>query len=582
MDGENQKTIEKLQKELEVLRKVGKAILNIQNLNEVLDTILLSVQEILGFDFATISLVNAEKGIIETVAGVSVNSKWIRMAKHPLGEQDIQCYVVRTRETIVITPLNETSYDVYNVHSKKRWTNTVKKGSSASSEYFTLDKSIWDEFKHWELIRIWTPIAIKDKVIGTVEAGYIKKNKSTIGDPEIFSLEAFVNQMAIAVENARLFDMENIFIAQLISLSDITSTIMTSRNLNEVLSLIAESVQKIFGSDASAKINLYNQKKKEFLESVECGPMANLLRKHRPRTDGINVQTIETEKMLCIEDEKSEHYHLISEGAKKAGVKSLACLPLQIGTVIVGTLYIHFQSRHYLNANEKKVLNLFANLAAIAIQNAHLYQDLQQKRIAAEKIARIGDLAGTLLHDVASDRIKPIELNIDFITENCKRELENKYLADKLDIINKCARDARHLVHRLYAESETFETEEFYLLDIIKEAIESVDIPQNIYLKESYPMQLPKVFATKQLLEVFRNLLRNSFYAMPNGGIVEIGTKLSEFEIEIWVEDTGCGMSEEEKEQIFNLGYGKRGGFGLWWSRNYLLRLDGRIEVESK
>jgi len=517
MDGENQKTIEKLQKELEVLRKVGKAVLNIQNLNEVLDTILLSVQEILGFDFATISLVNAEKGIIETVAGVSVDSKWIRMAKHPLGEQDIQCYVVRTGETIVITPLNETSYEVYNVHSKKRWTNTVKKGSSVSTEYFTLDKSIWDEFKHWELIRIWAPIAIKEKVIGTVEAGYIKKNKSTIGDPEIFSLEAFVNQMAIAVENARLFDMENIFIAQLISLSDITSTIMTSHNLNEVLSHIAESVQKIFGSDASSKINLYDQERKKFLESVECGPMANLLRKHRPRTDGINVQTIKTEKMLCIEDDKSEQYHLISEGAKKAGVKSLACLPLQIGTKIVGTLYIHFQSRHYLNANEKKVLNLFANLAAIAIQNAHLYQDLQQKQIAAEKIARIGDLMGNLLHDVASDRIKPIELNVDFIAENCKRELENEYLAEKLDIINKCARDARHVLHRLYIESETFETEEYYLHDIINEAIESVEIPENIKLIKSYPMELPKVFATKQLLEVFRNLLRNAICAMPNG-----------------------------------------------------------------
>jgi len=68
----------------------------------------------------------------------------------------------------------------------------------------------------------------------------------------------------------------------------------------------------------------------------------------------------------------------------------------------------------------------------------------------------------------------------------------------------------------------------------------------------------------------------------PNGGSVKIGsTNLSISKIKIWVKDTGCGMSEEEKEQIFNFGYGKRGGFGLWWSRNYLLRLDGMIEVES-
>jgi len=58
------------------------------------------------------------------------------------------------------------------------------------------------------LLRIFMPIKIRDRVIGVIEAGYDKQTKGHIGDEEVLVLAAFVDQVAAALENARLYRVE--------------------------------------------------------------------------------------------------------------------------------------------------------------------------------------------------------------------------------------------------------------------------------------------------------------------------------------------------------------------------------------
>lgn len=167
--------------ELNALRNVGKIIASMQDLDKVLIEILRILHNLLGFEYGTISLVDEKSRTIGTKHGIwgdeiDVFPKWIKMAQYSLDEKekiDIQIDIVRTGETEIID-----SWD-------KRF-----------------NKEIWDEFKHERLIRVFMPIKVMNKVIGTIEAGYDKKRKGRITEEEKRTLSAFVNQAAIAIEVA--------------------------------------------------------------------------------------------------------------------------------------------------------------------------------------------------------------------------------------------------------------------------------------------------------------------------------------------------------------------------------------------
>ena len=86
------------------------------------------------------------------------------------------------------------------------------------------------------------------------------------------------------------------------------------------------------------------------------------------------------------------------------------------------------------------------------------------------------------------------------------------------------------------------------------------------------------------LIQILNNLIINSLQAMPDGGQLEINTVVTKDRREIIINDTGCGMTSEQVENMFNPFYStKPDGTGLGLSISYeLIRtLGGDIDVYS-
>lgn len=90
---------------------------------------------------------------------------------------------------------------------------------------------------------------------------------------------------------------------------------------------------------------------------------------------------------------------------------------------------------------------------------------------------------------------------------------------------------------------------------------------------------------------IIRNLLFNSIKFTPEGGKIFIGCKASGERISVSIQDTGIGMSEQQKEDILNAGLtqsrkgtdGERGvGLGLLLVKEFLKYHNSKIEIESQ
>ena len=88
-----------------------------------------------------------------------------------------------------------------------------------------------------------------------------------------------------------------------------------------------------------------------------------------------------------------------------------------------------------------------------------------------------------------------------------------------------------------------------------------------------------------QIKQCLINIIRNAIQAMPNGGKIMIDLQFSQNEAMIRIKDTGPGLSESQKEKIFEFYYSdKEGGIGLGLPISQKIMEDhcGRIEVDSQ
>lgn len=217
--------------------------------------------------------------------------------------------------------------------------------------------------------------------------------------------------------------------------------------------------------------------------------------------------------------------------------------------------------------------------------------ELESKFQRSEKLAALGTLASSFVHEIATP------LNI--IGGRAERALK-KIACDEdarkhLNIIASQVDRLAKIVHQflgfaskkppIFKPIDVNETVKS-ALDFIRYKLKSSGVECRLELDPS----LPKVKAdADQLQQVLLNLLMNSLQAMPEGGMVRIGSSLGRVggveRVAISIQDTGCGISPEYLKKIFDPFFTTKGfgtGLGLSVSRGIIEDHGGTIEVQSE
>ena len=230
---------------------------------------------------------------------------------------------------------------------------------------------------------------------------------------------------------------------------------------------------------------------------------------------------------------------------------------------------------------------------------ADAYQELkdtQEQLIQSAKMAAIGQLATGISHELNQPLtgVKGFAQSVHMELEegNPLREDINKII-EQVDRMDKIIKNIR-----FFARKSEFELQEMDINQAIESSVMLLNEQfkvHNIRLEKELGNNLPKIKGdANQLQQVFLNLITNARDAIDilkksEGGQITIKSRLSEDNknIEIQVQDTGCGIAQENIDNIFNPFFTTKspdGGIGLGLSIAYRIieNHQGRIEVQSK
>jgi hypothetical protein len=165
---------------------------------------------------------------------------------------------------------------------------------------------------------------------------------------------------------------------------------------------------------------------------------------------------------------------------------------------------------------------------------------------------------------------------------------EKESIKESVDAIKRSVEYIDKIVQDLqdYAKCHKPNLQEVDLEEIFQKVLMEYDFPENIEVKYYVEEEAKNIVADSVLLErIIRNLTNNAIQAMPEGGKLEVQSRLEKGEVVLTVGDSGVGISPECRDKLFMPLFttkAKGQGFGLAVVKRMAEALDGTVTFESE
>lgn len=276
--------------------------------------------------------------------------------------------------------------------------------------------------------------------------------------------------------------------------------------------------------------------------------------------------------------------------------------PLQADLVVNGVLrgiveVVYLKNMPVLDEGpflkeERNLINTLAQQLAIVIERREA--EAEQQRLHgqlrhADRLATIGKLAAGVAHELN----EPLGNVLGFAQLISHESGLSETVKNDLAKIESAALHGREIVRKLmlFARQTPPRKEPVQINRIIEQALALLEtrmaashVNLVLQLDESIP---ETVVDTAQYVQVVVNLAVNALQAMPDGGSLVLSTGITDAGIQLRVEDTGTGMSESIRKQIFlpfftTKDVNEGTGLGLAVVHGIVTAHGGTIDVDSE
>ena len=379
----------------------------------------------------------------------------------------------------------------------------------------------------------------------------------------------------------------------LLQISEAVSSTLSSR---EILHIIVKKVASLFDATRCSIFRVAHEEKSAQVIASHDNPDIELeiTVDNYPEVK----KALETGEMVIVQyillDPLMKDVH---ENIQSLKNNAIVVIPIILKDNVIGTLFLRsVRDNKFFNEREIKFLKVVARIAANALDNAFLYENLESTRlqlVQSERLRALGELATGVAHNFNN-----LLSGILGHTQMLLSKDIDASIRERLQIVEKLVLDGGEIVRRIQEFTRLRTTKDFSavnLKDIINDVVRMTELKwsgghntSKIVLRvDANQMEIPIVDGNAtELREVFINILFNAVDAMPNGGELRIRTETNGKNVFVYFIDTGEGMSEETRKRVFDPFFTTKGskGTGLGMSVAYgiINRHNGQISIDSE
>jgi len=430
-------------------------------------------------------------------------------------------------------------------------------------------------------------------------------------DTEVELLRTFADQAVIAVENVRLFreleartaDLTQ-SVEQLTALGEVGRAVSSTLDLETVLSTIVSRAVDLSGLDGGVVFE-YDEEAEEFVEraTTDTGEaLAAARRATRVRKgEGVLGRTAITLEPVQVADIalSGAYEGRLREILIDSGIRAILAVPMVREGHLIGCLAVTRNQPGEFPTETIELLRTFATQSALAIQNARLYQEIEDK---SRQLEAASQHKSEFLANMSHELRTPLNAVIGF-SEVLRDRMFGELNEKQEEYLNDIHASGQHLLSlindildlsKIEAGRMELELTEFDLPATLENALTLVRERagrHGIALTLNVDEGVEQVRADeRKVRQVVLNLLSNAIKFTPAGGRIEVRAAPVDGFVEVSVSDTGVGIAPEDQEAIFEefrqVGTAAKKvegtGLGLALSRKFIELHGGRIWVKSE
>lgn len=359
------KAEERRRREAAAITEVGRDISASLELEVVLERLASNAKELLQVETSAVYLAEPGKPILRAIAALGPDADEIKQDPLQLGDGILGAIAARKTGEIV----NNSAADPRGI--------TIQGTEDTPNEHI-----------------LGAPILLGDQLTGLVAVWRSGVGKEFVSADLVF-LTSLAQQAAIAIQNARLFRAEQIRRQEAETLRDAAQKITSTLDQEQVIQLVLEQLAKVVPYD-SASVQLLREGYLEVIGGRGWPDPTAVLGLRFPVPGGNPNTVVVREQRPVIVGDARKDYPAFTQLPHRH-IQSWLGAPLIARGRVIGMFAVDHSQVDKFTEADAQLVNAFAAQAAIAIENARLYEETQKRLRELEGIAKVSATLSTTL-----------------------------------------------------------------------------------------------------------------------------------------------------------------------------------------